>query len=70
MFPSPEDNGYVKKRSYTVNSLVLQDFFWCMLCALCCCVLAALSSDQSSTEFLLACGVECLDLVQFVVSFN
>ena len=27
MFPSPEDNGYVKKRSYTVNSLVLQDFF-------------------------------------------
>ena len=41
-----------------------------MLCALCCCVLAAVPSGQSSVEFLLACNGECLKLGQSVASSN
>ena len=65
---APESNSHIKKRSYTVWDLVLQEVFqsvhhavvyWLRLC-----------SGQSSEEFLLACYGECLDLVQWVASFN
>ena len=62
MFCALENNGYIKKRSYTVQGLDFRKCFWCLLCALC--------SGQSSAEFLLACSAECLDLVHCVVSFN
>ena len=61
-FPAPESNGYIKKRSYTVQDLVLQEFFlggWHMLCVFCCCVLAVLSlrSDLCRVSPCLQCGV-------------
>ena len=41
-----------------------------IISGVCCCVLAALSLCQLSAEFLLTCSGECLDFVQYVVSFN
>ena len=43
MFHALENNAHIKKRSYTVRGLALQEVFRCMLYALCCSVLAALS---------------------------
>ena len=33
MFSAPESNGFIKKRSYTVQDLVLQEV--CLVCAAC-----------------------------------
>ena len=66
MFPAAENDGYIKKGSYTIQGLVLQEvflvytvLFWLLF-----------PSGQSSAEFLLACSRECLDLSHCVVSFN
>ena len=57
MFPVPDSNGYIKKRSYTVQGLVLQDVF--LVYAACTLLLFWLSFPQVSplqTFFLPAVG--------------
>lgn len=64
MVPNPESNGYVNKRSYTVQDLKIEEVFF--LCVCVCCVHSTvvywliISSDQ----FFFVCSVECLDLIK------
>lgn len=70
MFPAPESNGFIKKISYTAQSLVLQEVFLVYaVCTLLLCFGCFFPSGQSFAEFLLAYHGECLDLVQCVWEF-
>ena len=70
MFPAPESNGFMKKRSYYIQDLELQEMsLVCGICTLLLC-LAALSLRLVVCRVLLACTGECLDLVQSLRSFN
>ena len=53
-----------------MEGLLLQEVFWCMLCALCCCVLSGLSlrSVLCRVSLYLQWGV--LDFVQYVASYD
>ena len=61
--PAPENSGYIKKRSYTVLGLVLQEVFQIVHSAVV--FWLVLPSSQSSAELLLACvwGVWTLSTV-------
>ena len=70
-FPAPENVGFIKKRSYTVQDLALHKVllvyavytsaavFWLLF-----------PSCQSSAEFLLAYSGEFLDFVNGMASYN
>ena len=65
MFPAPESNGYMKGSCH-FQEMALQGVFLVYACALCHCVLAALSFGPVIRPSL---SHQCLDLGQFVVSF-
>ena len=70
MFLAPESNGFMKKRSNNVQSLVRQG-----VSGVCCMHSAAMFgllcvSGYLSPEVLFACSGQCLDLGQSVESFN
>ena len=69
-FHASESNSSIKKWSYTAQGLVLQEVFLVDAVITLLLFWLIFSSDQSSSEFLLACSGDCLDLGQNVVSFN
>ena len=56
MFLAPKSNGFMKKRSYNVQSLVLEEVSLVHYAAV---LWLLYPSAQSSAEFLLACCGEC-----------
>ena len=74
MFPSPETNGFMKKRSYNVQGLVLREVSLVnAVCTLLLCNVWSMSQVNPLQCFSLpgnTCKGKCLDLGQSVASFN
>lgn len=71
MFSALKNNGFMEKRSYTVQGLVLQEgSLVYVVCTLLLCFGCSFPQVSPLQSFSLPAVRECLDPVQIVVSFN